>query len=127
VATRFLKNVCTPALRLVGRTEFSLFFSLLCSVQTGSGTHKDTFIGYRLSFLRLMGPGRDDHTPPSADVKNEYSYVSRPSIYLDDVSTGKCTFTLVSLSKHTTLRYDCTNHMKAVAQGTICANTVMEL
>jgi len=34
-----------------------------------------------------------------------------------------CTFTLVSLPKHTKLWSYCINHMKAVMQRTICANT----
>lgn len=123
MVTRFLENVCTPVLKVVSRSEFSLNLLYSLKVQTGYGAHKDTFNGYRLSFLRVKGPGRDDHTPPSAEVKNESSYVSTSPICLDDVNMGNCTFTLVSLPQHTKLRSDSINHVKAAVQRTIYANT----
>ena len=55
------------------------FCCLLRKVQTGSGPNPGFF-----SFGQ-GGPGRTaDHSPPRADVKNEWSFTSPPSIRLSD-------------------------------------------
>jgi hypothetical protein len=63
------------------------YFSLLRSVQTGSGTHSASYpIGTGGSFLGVKPPRREaDHTTPSStEVKNGGIYLHSP-IYLHGV------------------------------------------
>jgi hypothetical protein len=63
---------------MVGERGVSLFLK----IHTGSGGRIQPDNGNRGLFLGVKRPGREaDHSPPSsAEVKNEWSYNSAPSI-----------------------------------------------
>jgi hypothetical protein len=62
-------------------------FSLHHRVQNGSGAHPASYpMGTRGSFPGVKRPGREaDHSPPSAEVKNAWSYTATPPVGLHGV------------------------------------------
>jgi len=65
------------------------FFFLHHRVQTGSGAHASSYpMGIRGSFRALKRLGREaNHSPPpSADVKNIWSYTSNPPVRLQGIA-----------------------------------------
>ena len=58
----------------------------------------------------------DHSVPPSAEVKNEWSYTPTPAICLQGVDRNKFTFTFFTLLKYT---HKATSHMCAICTGRV--------
>lgn len=87
-----------PAIFITYEAESARDFSLE-HVQTASWAHPVSVKGYQVSFSRVKLPVRGvDHLPSSnAEVKNNWSYTSTPSICLHVVRGGKVNFAFIKL------------------------------
>jgi hypothetical protein len=53
----------------------------------------DTYLLVTRTFLGVKRSGREDgHSPPSTEVKNEWSYTATPPVYIDGMQRGNFTF-----------------------------------
>jgi hypothetical protein len=70
------------------------------NIRTVSGAHPASYsVGTGFFFLGVNRPWREvDHSPPStAELKNEWSHTSAPTVCLYDVRTDRFTFYSIKL------------------------------